>query len=332
MKAVVLLLLVALASVYAQDTVRFSFDDFGVGAGEHSISIQLSTLLVEGDTPVAAQETFTQQGCSGLVGCSRDMQMTVFSGNEGRTGNTDIFDPSDPAFQGEWAVSTPKNFGSETVLQYDGVDGSIDLDQNGLGSVDMTDGGLAFALRFSIISDLPTIYTVVVYSNNGGRCEADILSEGIVGEYDLEDTFVLVDYDDFSGNCDFTDVGAAELYLPGVDALDAIMRSFEVVGIDDPVQPSASSTPSPSAAPSQEMCMCHCPIFTCALIFDPDDDENNAYYFDDDDENRGLIRPPAEADEDDDEIAIVVDDADSASGAATIVASLAAVVAAALVF
>merc|ERR1711913_126286 len=29
-------------------------------------------------------------------------------------------------------------------------------------------------------------------------------------------------------------------------------------------------------------CHCHCPVFTCALIFDPDDDENDAYYFDDD--------------------------------------------------
>merc|ERR1711877_40976 len=131
------------------------------------------------------------------------------------------------------------------------------------------------------------------------------------------------DLSDLEGDCDLSDVGAAELYLPGTDALDAIMRSFEVVGIDDPVQPSASPTPLPSAAPSQDVCMCHCPIFTCALIFDPDDDENNAYYFDDDDENRGLIKPPAEADQDDDDIAIIVDDNDSASGATALVASLA---------
>ena len=38
------------------------------------------------------------------------------------------------------------------------------------------------------------------------------------------------------------------------------------------------------------LCHCHCPAFTCALIFDPDDDENDAYYFDDDDENR-IIGP-----------------------------------------
>merc|ERR1711862_564031 len=34
---------------------------------------------------------------------------------------------------------------------------------------------------------------------------------------------------------------------------------------------------------------CHCQVFTCALIFDPDDDENDAYYFDDDDENEFRI-------------------------------------------
>merc|ERR1711862_735134 len=36
-------------------------------------------------------------------------------------------------------------------------------------------------------------------------------------------------------------------------------------------------------------CHCRCPVFTCALIFDPDDDENDAYYFDDDDENEFRI-------------------------------------------
>merc|ERR550537_581269 len=35
-------------------------------------------------------------------------------------------------------------------------------------------------------------------------------------------------------------------------------------------------------------CHCHCPAFTCALIFDPDDDENDAYYFDDDDDNQRI--------------------------------------------
>jgi len=334
MKAVVLLLLVVVASVYAQTTLRFVIDDFGVGAGEHRVEVEVETSLREGDDPIASQSSFTQAGCSGLIGCSRDMQLTAFTGNEGRTGTSEIFTSDSDLFQGEWAVATSKRMESVTIVQYDGQDESINLDQNGLGGIDMTDGGLARGLGFSVISDLPTTYQVAIYSPDGGRCDGDIETPTILGDYDFEDTFVVVTFDDLDGDCDLTDVGAIELYLPGNDALDAIMRSFQVVGIDDPVQPSASPTPLPSAAPSQEMCMCHCPIFTCALIFDPDDDENNAYYFDDDDENRGLIRPPAEAAEDDDDIAIVVDDADSgsASGAATIVASLASIAVVAAIF
>jgi len=57
------------------------------------------------------------------------------------------------------------------------------------------------------------------------------------------------------------------------------------------IPPSDSRTPTPSKIPSQSRtptpapsreCFCHCPAFTCELVFDPDDDENNAYYFDDD--------------------------------------------------
>jgi len=331
MKAVVLLLLVVVASVYAQTTVRFVVDDFGVGAGEHRVEVVMEQRLQKGDTPVASQSSFTQAGCSGLIGCSRDMQLTAYTGNEGRTGASDIFVSDSDLFEGEWNVATSKNMESITILQYDGPDGSINLDQNGLGSVDITDGGLARGLGFSVISDLPTTYQIAIYSNDGGRCDGDILTPTILGDYEFEDTFVVVTFDELDGNCDLSDVGAMELYLPGTDALDAIMRSFLVVGVDDPVQPSASPTPLPSAAPSQEMCMCHCPIFTCALIFDPDDDENNAYYFDDDDENRGLIRPPAEAAEDDDDLAIIVD-GESASGASALVASLAVIAVVAAIF
>jgi hypothetical protein len=39
-----------------------------------------------------------------------------------------------------------------------------------------------------------------------------------------------------------------------------------------------TSTRTPSRTPST-VCVCHCPAFTCALIFDPDDDINNVYYF-----------------------------------------------------
>jgi len=42
--------------------------------------------------------------------------------------------------------------------------------------------------------------------------------------------------------------------------------------------PTPTGTRTPTSTPSR-VCICECPAFTCALIFDPDDDENNVRYF-----------------------------------------------------
>ena len=254
MKAVVLLLLVALAAVHAQDTLRFEFDDFSVGAGEHEVEFTIDRVITTSDAPFVRSSTFTQPGCDGLIGCSRDMQMSVFTGNVGRQFNSNIF-PAAPEFEyifeGEWAVSTPKGAATETILQYDGADETMDLNTNGLGSIDLTDGGLGLSFRFSIISDIETVYSIAIYSPNNGVCTADVLFPGIVGtDYDLEDTIVDLSFEDLDGNCDLESVGALELLISGEDAIDAILRTVEIVGLDDPVEPSPSPTrtPQPSAS------------------------------------------------------------------------------------
>merc|ERR1712137_170022 len=154
-------------------------------------------------------------------------------------------------FEGEWAVSTPKGAATETILQYDGADETMDLNTNGLGSIDLTDGGLGLSFRFSIISDIETVYSIAIYSPNNGVCTADVLFPGIVGtDYDLEDTIVDLSFEDLDGNCDLESVGALELLISGEDAIDAILRTVEIVGLDDPVEPSPSPTrtPQPSAS------------------------------------------------------------------------------------
>merc|ERR1712137_896621 len=140
---------------------------------------------------------------------------------------------------------------TETILQYDGADETMDLNTNGLGSIDLTDGGLGLSFRFSIISDIETVYSIAIYSPNNGVCTADVLFPGIVGtDYDLEDTIVDLSFEDLVGNCDLESVGALELLISGEDAIDAILRTVEIVGLDDPVEPSPSPTrtPQPSAS------------------------------------------------------------------------------------
>merc|ERR1711862_418925 len=81
--------------------------------------------------------------------------------------------------------------------QYDGRDGSIDLDISGLGSVDLTVGGSVEFLRISAVSDLDTTYVFTAYSPNGNTCEADLDVFQAVGSYDYYESFVFFDIDDF---------------------------------------------------------------------------------------------------------------------------------------
>merc|ERR1711862_695565 len=54
--------------------------------------------------------------------------LTIFIGLQGRTFSSDIFTtPATYYFDGEWAVSNPKNSESEFILQYDGRDNSFSL-------------------------------------------------------------------------------------------------------------------------------------------------------------------------------------------------------------
>jgi len=286
------------ACVFAQglnSVDRLFIDDFTVGANQHQVEIELAATLTENEQSVIDDASFTENGCSGLIGCSRDMRIEVFTGFANREFTSEIFDIPNGLFDAEWAISNPKTSSSVCTLQYDGADESFDLDITGLGGVDLTVGGTADELFFAAVSDIEIEYTILFYDVDGGICELEVEIPATPGAYDYDETFYLFDIDDFDNGCDLTDIGAIEIFLPSSDAVDAIVRQIKFVG--DPIpsetptgtptrtpEPTASVTPSPTPAPSIEECMCHCPIFTCALIFDPDDDENNAYYFDDDDE------------------------------------------------
>jgi len=251
MKLTLFILLLSFTAVFGQivyqDLItRFVVDDFTNGANTHSVDITLSTDVTATDPDVVADDSFDAgTGCSGLVGCERDMSLTVILGLQGRSFSSDIFtSPASYYFDAEWAISNPKNSESETLLQYDGRDGSIDLDISGLGSVDLTVGGSVEFLRISAVSDLDTTYVFTAYSPNGNTCEADLDVFQAVGSYDYYESFVFFDIDDFSGNCDLTNVGAIEVSLFSNDALDAIVRQIAFVGEGVP-----SNTPTPSAPP-----------------------------------------------------------------------------------
>merc|ERR1712000_89195 len=120
-------------------------DDFTVGANQQSVSVSLQADLSANDDPIFGRSSFTEAGCTGLIGCSRDMQIEVISGFISREFTSDIFNiPGDQLFEGEWVISNPKNSRSVCSIQYDGPDESFNLDIDGLGGVDFTVGDAIF--------------------------------------------------------------------------------------------------------------------------------------------------------------------------------------------
>merc|ERR1739848_402312 len=209
-------------------------------------------------------------------------------------------------FDGEWAVSNPKNSESEFILQYDGRDNTFSLDTNGLGNVDLTDNGLVTRIRLSAVTDLDTAYNIIAYSPNGQSCTAsiDVLTAGNAYDYDYNDSFVFFDFDNLAGGCDKTNIGAVEVELFSNDALDAIVRQIAFVGNPDPSNsqtptPSrtrspaptgtGTGTPTPTRTPTRTpspsgpcIVFCDCPSFTCQLASDDDQIIYVYVYVDDD--------------------------------------------------
>merc|ERR1712063_98992 len=294
MKVTLFFVLIAAIAVLGQgdfDLVeRIVLDDFTNGANTHGISITLSADLGVNDPDRTETEMFDAgSGCTGLLGCERDMSLTIFIGLQGRTFSSDIFTtPATYYFDGEWAVSNPKNSESEFILQYDGRDNTFSLDTNGLGNVDLTDNGLVTRIRLSAVTDLDTAYNIIAYSPNGQSCTAsiDVLTAGNAYDYDYNDSFVFFDFDSLAGGCDKTNIGAVEVELFSNDALDAILRQIAFVGNPDPSNsqtptPSRTRSPAPTRTPTRTpspsgpcIVFCDCPSFTCQLAYDVDDDNN----------------------------------------------------------
>jgi len=236
---------------------------------------------------------------SGILGCIRDMHMTVFASPAGRRFTSEIFAPQSGAiFPGEWAVSNPKGGKSTAILQYDGSAGFTDPPSE-VFSVDLTTGRTGAYFFFSVLTDLNINYFIDIYDDTS-VCTLTLPVTGIEGargEYDYSETFFFIDVSDFSGaGCDTTDISAVELELPSFDAVDAIVRRISIYTPPDPTQsqtptptrtpspaPTQSSTPSvtPTRTPSRSTecsLFCTCPVFSCHLVYNFDDDDFLFYY------------------------------------------------------
>jgi len=299
--ALVFSLLFAVA--FGQLTQIILIDDFTIGANSQKAVVNVDQNNdFFGPGALTDQSTVTDlTQCDRLLGCSRDMQMSVTQGFAGRSFQSEIFripDTGDNLFEAEWVVANPKNSASVATLQYDGNDGSFgEPNRAGLNGFDITGGGNGEFLTFFVVTDLPTQYTVQLYDSASGVCEVQISVSPTPDGYTYADTQIDIPLSSFTG-CNKNSIGAIQFLLPSSDAVDAIVRRISVFGptpseSNTPTRtptptstrspaptgtstPTRTPTPTPTRTPSTSgpcIFVCECPSFTCQLVY------TNNYYF-----------------------------------------------------
>jgi len=289
MMKVLLLVLACAMLVMSQTKVDLLIiDDFA--AGPQTIIITIPSTLTANSPPLKQSNIVAPTGSNNILGGERDLELVVSAGSKNLILSTQISTEDN-----EFRISTPNGASGFSHIQWDGKDNSLTLAPAGLGAIDFTFAGSANQFKTIIDSDHATTYTITLTSP-GKTCTAEIdVAEG------APQSTHLVNFSSFTGGCDFTKIGSVDVQVEALVAVDASLTVFTVIGTPASASPAPASvsaiasvsrsnspppSPSPGAsqsAPPSVQCLCHCPAFTCELIFDPDDDENNAFYFDDDD-------------------------------------------------
>jgi len=224
--------------------------------------------------------TRSTQG-TGIFGGERDLRLQASSGDTALVFASGVDG-------GQYFSSTPPGGSGSALLQYDGPDGSISLKPGGLfGQVftnDLTREGV-FAFHLVIESDIATTILLRVYSGSGSDfCSTTIPIPGDDQKHDY-----YINFNEFTvagAGCDFTNVGAIEVFTNMFTNVDVIIDVFATYG-PIPATPTRSKTPTPSITepptrtrspsptptPSGDICACICPHFQCAL-FRYDDNDN----------------------------------------------------------
>jgi len=173
---------------------------------------------------------------SDILGGERDLQLVATSGETGS-------DLSSGVSQSSWSVSATGTGAGYAIMQYDGVNGnSFALSANGLGAVNFTqDGGNAF--RVTVTSTFGTTLNITVYSPSGtGVSSVTVAAASTNVLYTLPFT-------SFTGQPDFTRVGAIQVGVQAVENVDIFISSFVSTG-PATANPSATATPAVVASSS----------------------------------------------------------------------------------
>lgn len=180
----------------------------------------------------------------GIIGGHRDMEVNSTAGIPFLTWDAD----ASVSIPGKFNISAGPTIAGNTLLQWDGGDGSISLDPTGLGGIDITNGGLNTAIGIRVSSsDLASNFTLTVYDASDNTGSTFSTANLAVPSGIFSDTDFLVNFTDFVGGADLTNVGAIELLVDGaVPGLDLIF---------DFIQSGSTLIPEPFSAATWLVCL-----------------------------------------------------------------------------
>jgi len=286
-----LIALLFTTAVLAQNEDKRVIDNFTVDQGPFVF------VTAGGGAGDSSNDVVDDDGSSSIIGGERDFTYEIDNIQNANL----VFSAGVSA--GEFTQAAPRvNQGGNlgfVDLQWDGSDGdAVNIDPNGLGGIDLT-SNLANQFHIAGKADFDFDAEIRVYS--GSTTDFCSGTFTVPNGDDFSDIFLL--YSSFTGVCDFTNVGAVQLFVDVTDNLDCTLdfvRTFGPIPASPSASPSNSPTPSttvsasrtpspgptesrtPTATPSNtptpspiiedDECYCVCPAFRCELFRSDDED------------------------------------------------------------
>ena len=208
-------LITIIGITFANNPNKITIDDF-------TIDSPLLYIIVSGNpsqlpTTLTSFETDNESGALSkhILGGERDLALTLTYAIENEIASTGVY--------GTFSADFRNYAAGYSLLQYDGIDNSIDVNISGFSAIPEASTGVNFledygnCFNFTYTSDLDTSGIIYVFDIYGGlsslECIFEATSEKGVG-------ILIVSFYSSVGFADFEHVGAVEFYLNATENVD----------------------------------------------------------------------------------------------------------------
>ena len=177
-------------------------------------SSEVNYLALERSAPPADTMEFSHQ-TNNAIGGERDIELIIEEGAIGSVESVIIQ-------QNRLILATGQQMSGKLTVQYDGIDGSNSLNENGLGGIDLTkDGGDRFRIKANC--DITGTIILNIYSGSKkSTASVEIKPQEVSKDY-------FIPFSKFVGNVKFNSVGAIELVIPYEENLDIQIEDFDIL-------------------------------------------------------------------------------------------------------